>query len=161
MPATGKSTIANELLRRDRDIAYVRIDRIEQALRDSGEMGSDGVQGAGYIVARALVRDLLRSPLMVLVECVNPLEFTRAAWRRVAADAGSGIFEIEIVCGDAEQHRLRAQSREVDVPGLVLPDWGAIRTREYEPWHAADLRLDTAVLSPGEAADRIRAALVK
>ena len=40
LPATGKSTVAQELIRESR-FAYVRIDSVEQALRESGEMGLD------------------------------------------------------------------------------------------------------------------------
>lgn len=72
LPATGKSTVAAELLRATDRFAYVRIDSIEQALRDSGEMGPCGVQGAGYMVGYAVAKDLLGSGNDVLAECVNP-----------------------------------------------------------------------------------------
>lgn len=158
LPATGKSTVAQELIRESR-FAYVRIDSVEQALRESGEMGLDGVQGAGYEAAYAVARDLLRSGNCVLVECVNPIALTRDAWRKVATSSRSPIIEVELFCRDEAQHRERAETRVVNVRGLTLPDWGAIQSREYEEWERAILRIDTSVTSPNEAAQQILALL--
>lgn len=48
------------------------------------------------------------------------------------------------------------QTRVVDVPGLELPDWEAVQSRDYVPWTTAQLRIDTALVAPAEAAARIR-----
>ena len=152
LPATGKSTIAAELLASTGRFAYVRIDTIEQALRDSGEMGPGGVQAAGYVVGHAVAADLLRSGHDVLVECVNPLALTRDAWRNVAETQRARLLEVELHCSDPDVHRARAENRTVDVAGLRLPSWEEIRTREYEAWETADLRIDTAATRPRQAA---------
>lgn len=160
LPATGKSTVSSELLRQHAGIAYVRVDSIEQALRDSDEMGDSGVQGSGYLAAYAVVRDLLRSIQVVLVECVNPIASTRHAWRNVARSTGARLLEVELFCSDALEHRARAESRSVDIPGLKVPNWEQIQTREYVPWTTADLSLDTATMQQSEAATAILTALL-
>ncbi len=158
LPAVGKSTVASALNEAGR-FAYVRIDSIEQTLRASGEMGPHGVQAAGYTVGYAACGDLLDSGNDVLVECVNPIEVTRAAWREVAETHGAALIEVELYCSDPEAHRRRAESRVVNVPGLKLPDWQAIQAREYEAWDSADLRIDTSTASPHDAASLIRTAI--
>jgi predicted kinase len=154
LPATGKSTVAAELQQRAR-FAYVRIDTIEQALRESGELRSGDPNESGYRVGYAVARDLLRAGNRVLVECVNPIEITRRAWRDVAASSGADILEIELFCADAATHQRRVETRVIDIPGFELPQWEAVRTRVYEPWPGAQLRLDTTALSPAAAAERI------
>ena len=77
LPATGKSTLA-ELLARRVGAAYVRIDTIEQALRD---LCSVDVQGEGYRLAYRLAADNLRLAGRVILdtsgrsaqECVDEL----------------------------------------------------------------------------------------
>ena len=153
-----KSTVA-AALNEAGGFAYVRIDSIEQALRASGEMGPHGVQVAGYTVGYAVGGDLLDGGNDVLVECVNPIEVTRAAWREVAETHGAALIEAELYCSDPEAHQRRAESRVVNVPGLKLPDWQAIQAREYEAWDSADLRIDTSTTSPHDAASLIRTAI--
>lgn len=154
LPATGKSAVAS-CLNRGGDFSYLRIDTIEQALRDSGEMGDVGVQASGYMVGYATAADLLDGGNRVLVECVNPFKTTRDAWREVASSRDAGLLEVELFCSSSAEHRRRAESRSVTVPGLALPSWGAIQTREYEPWTDADLHFDTYLLSPAEVAAQI------
>ncbi|WP_103062304.1 AAA family ATPase [Actinomyces qiguomingii] len=159
LPATGKSTVAREL-NRDGALSYVRIDSIEQALHASGEMGNGGVQGAGYAVGYAVAGDLLDGGNDVLAECVNPLPVTRDAWRETARAHNAVLIEVELLCSDPAIHRERAESRDVDIPGLEVPDWQAIRAREYHPWDDAGvLRIDTVETSPQDAAAAIRAAV--
>ena len=154
LPATGKSTVASEL-NKGGAFSYVRIDALEQALRDSGEMQARGVQGAGYMVGYAVAGNLLDGGNDVLVECVNPIEVTRAAWRDVAASHGAGLLEVELFCSSGKVHRARAESRTITVPGLTPPTWEEIEAREFEPW-PADLRIDSCASSPAETARQIR-----
>ena len=159
LPATGKSTIAAELVRDPAVFSYFRIDSIEQALRDSGEIGPSGVQASGYVVGYAVAGDLLAAGNNVLVECVNPLEITRSAWRNVARACRAALLEVELFCGDPVLHRERVETRVVDISGLKLPGWNAVQAREYEPWGSADLRIDTTATSPAAAAQQIRQAM--
>ena len=162
LPAVGKTAVCREVLRlraearpRSRPPTWLRIDSIEQALRDSGEMLPDMPAGAGYYVAAAVARDVLTSGGDVLVECVNPLPLTRRLWEETASALGCRFLAVEIVCSDKAEHRRRVQQRVSDIEGLELPDWRAVERRDYAPWPEADLHLDTARLTVTEAARAI------
>ncbi len=139
LPAVGKTTIATELAR-DTGAVHLRIDSIEQALRNSG-VAISGPEG--YVVACAIAGDNLSLGRIVIADCVNPIEATRAAWREVAKSAGKRYIEIEIVCSDQNEHRRRVEYRKPDIAGHQLPTWQQVCAREYEPWQA-DIVMDTA-----------------
>ena len=162
LPAVGKTTVCREVLSlraqarpQSRPPTWLRIDSIEQALRDSGEMLPGMPAGAGYYAAAAVARDVLASGGDVLVECVNPLPITRRLWEETASAQGCRFLAVELVCSDTTEHRRRAQRRSSDIGGLELPDWREIEHRDYVPWPEADLRLDTARLTAVEAAQAI------
>ena len=162
LPAVGKTTVCREVLRLQatsqspgRLPTWLRIDSIEQALRDSDEMLPGMPAGAGYYVAAAVARDVLTSGGDVLVECVNPLPLTRRLWEETASDLGARFLAVELICSDEAEHRCRAQQRVSDIEGLELPDWRAVERRDYAPWPEADLHLDTARLTATEAARSI------
>ena len=70
LPGTGKTTIASELARRTNAV-YLRIDVIEQALRDAKVLTGD-VGASGYGLANALALSNLRLGQTVIADCVNP-----------------------------------------------------------------------------------------
>jgi len=142
LPGVGKSSIARELAR-EIGATYLRIDSIEQALRDSGAL-IQPMKDAGYRAAYSMAEDNLRLGCSVVADCVNPVSITRNAWREVAARAEVRIIEIEIRCSDAAEHRRRVESRTVDVPGLVAPTWEEVSAREYHSWDRDHLEIDTA-----------------
>lgn len=139
LPGVGKTTIAAGLARAIRAV-HVRIDSIEQALRNS-HVPMYGPEG--YEVAYAVAGDNLILGHTVIADCVNPIEATRAAWRMVAQKASARCIEVEIVCSDRKEHRLRVESRTADIAGHQLPTWQQVCIREYEPWQAA-IVIDTA-----------------
>src|SRR5947208_418581 len=94
-PGTGKTSLAVGLARA-LDAVHVRIDTIEQALRTSAT-ADFAVGAAGYVVAHGVALDNLRLGRIVVVDCVNPLASTRAAWRAVANRAGVAVFEVEVI----------------------------------------------------------------
>jgi predicted kinase len=150
LPATGKTTVSRAAAGRI-GAAHLRIDTIEQAISEfaARETSYEGLHravnyGLGYDVTYAVARDLLRQGLHVFAECVNPLKFTREAWRNVAETTGAHLFEVELVCSDPTEHERRATTRTVDIPGLVPPTWTEILEREYEPWDRPHIVLDTA-----------------
>lgn len=157
LPGTGKTTLAR-LLARDLKAVFLRIDTIEQALRESG--GLD-VGPEGYFVAYRLAAENLRLDLSVVADSVNPLQVTRSAWRDVAAVASVPHVEIEVVCSDSAEHRARVESRTADIPGHRLPTWAEVLSREYEPWDRTLLRLDTAGRTIAETYAELVAALVR
>ena len=73
LPGTGKSELSRYLSRR-LGAVYLRIDTIEQGLRDGGR----GVKGPeGYVAAYGVAADNLRLGLDVVADSVNPLQLTR------------------------------------------------------------------------------------
>ncbi|HEX9170431.1 MAG TPA: AAA family ATPase [Roseiarcus sp.] len=142
LPGSGKSTIARELAGKIGAV-WLRIDTIEQAIRDSGIVPGP-VDDAGYRAAYGLAEDNLRLGLSVVADCVNDCMLARNAWRDVAARAGARIVEVESICADLEEHRRRVETRTSDVPRLALPTWQAVIGREYEAWDRDPLRVDTA-----------------
>lgn len=139
LPAVGKTAIATGLARSTKAV-HLRIDSIEQALRNS-DVAISGPEG--YVVAYAIAEDNLRLGRTVIADSVNPVEVTRAAWRNVAQRADTPCIEIEIVCSDQAEHRRRVESRKADIVGHRSPTWQQVCDREYEPWDA-DIVIDTA-----------------
>lgn len=150
LPGTGKTTIARELARRFNAV-YLRIDVIEQALRDAAV-----VPGAsGYGVANALGLSNLQLGHTVVADCVNPVQESRAAWRATAATAGVALVDIQIVCSDTRELQRRVESRESDIPGLIAPSWQSVLVHEYEPWDDAPLTVDTAQIDAAQAVEKL------
>lgn len=150
LPGTGKSTLAVRLAEA-LGALHLRIDTIEQAMRDAGQ----NVEGPeGYLVARALAGENLRLGMRVIIDAVNPIAYTRDLWRGLAAETSIRLVEIELVCNDAEEHRRRVEARVVDIDGLTLPTWQEVLDREYEPWPTAEV-VDTAGLTVEEALDEV------
>ena len=158
LPGVGKSTIAHALLERWPAV-YLRIDSIEQALRDAGVLVAGQVGAAGYMAAYALARDQLLRGMSVLADCVNPLPVTREAWRAVARGAQALVVEVEVICSDAEEHRRRVETRSVDLSGLEAPTWQAVLQRDYARWDEDHIVVDTVRSSASEAAQKILTAL--
>jgi len=142
LSAVGKSAIARQLARQ-MGAVYLRIDSIEQALRDSGSLRGP-LDDAGYRAAYAIAEDNLRLGRIVVADSVNPISITRNAWMDVGRSAGVRVVEIEVQCSDAREHRRRAENRTSDIPGLRLPTWDEIVSREYEPWDREHVVIDTA-----------------
>lgn len=139
LPGVGKTAIAAGLAR-DIGAVHLRIDSIEQAMRNSNITVSGP---EGYEVAYAVAEDNLELGRTVVADSVNPIEVTRAAWRDVARRAGTRYIEIEIVCSDELEHRRRVEERVADIVGHVLPTWQEVCEREYEPWETG-IVIDTA-----------------
>jgi predicted kinase len=153
LPGVGKSTLAIELARLT-GAMHLRIDSIEQAIRDSSA-ASGPVDDAGYRVAYAVAEDNLRIGRTVIADSVNPLRITRDAWTAVAERAGVRAMEIEIKCSDANEHRRRVETRATGIPGLRLPTWEEVAAREYHPWDSGPLVIDTAGRTIEQSVDAI------
>ena len=151
LPGVGKTAIARELARATGAV-HLRIDSMEQALRTGGYR----VEGEGYAVAYAVAGDNLALGRVVIADCVNPWPLTRTAWRAVAARAGVAAVEVEIVCSDVVEHRRRVESRLSDIDGHELPTWQDVVDRDYRPWDAPRLVVDTSRIS---IEDSVRAIL--
>jgi predicted kinase len=158
-PGVGKTTIARELARQ-LGAVYLRIDSIEQAIRDCGKMNGP-LDESGYCVAYAVAEDNLLLGRTVIADSVNPLQLTRDAWVAVAGRAGVGAAEIEVTCSDPQRHRQRLEARPVDISGLRLPTWEEVVIREYEPWNREHIVIDTTERSAAEIVSELREELAK
>ncbi|OKH89667.1 AAA family ATPase [Thalassospira sp. TSL5-1] len=147
LPGCGKSTLA-EKLARALPAMWLRIDSIEQALRDADAQygtGNREMGPEGYMAAYRVAEDNLRLGHWVIADSVNPIAITRDAWRDVASRAQARFCEIELVCSDAVLHRKRIENRISTVENLKLPDWQAVQNREYQPWQSNPLVLDSGL----------------
>ncbi|WP_018755537.1 AAA family ATPase [Paenibacillus terrigena] len=140
LPGTGKSTLSSALAR-ELQAAYLRVDVVEQAMRDAGTW-VDGP--AGYIVCYAIASQNLQLGLDVIADTVNPIQVTRQAWRNVAESIETPFVEIEVVCSDDREHRHRIETRVADIPGLDLPTWEKVMNRQYDAWDRDHIVIDTA-----------------
>ena len=157
LPGTGKTTIARELARQT-GAMHLRIDSIEHAIRDCVPVGSL-FDDAGYRVAYALAEDNLRIGRTVIADSVNPLPVTRDAWLEVAQRAGVNTIEIEVKCSGSDEHRRRVERRTGDIPGLRLPSWQEVLSREYHLWNRERIVVDTANRTVEENVDMLRKAV--
>ena len=134
---------------------HLRIDSIEQALRDS-ELVKSEMTDAGYRVAYLIALDNLLAGKVVIADSVNPISITRNAWSDIAKRAGARAIEVEIVCSDQTEHRRRVETRTGDIPGSTLPTWDEVIAREYHPWDHEHLVIDTAKVGVDEGVAAIR-----
>ncbi|MCM3628480.1 AAA family ATPase [Paenibacillus glycanilyticus] len=147
LPGTGKTSLSSALAREIK-AAYLRVDVVEQAMRDAGS-SVDGPEG--YNICYAIASQNLRLGLDVIADTVNPIQITRQAWRDMAVSLGAPFVEIEVVCSDEREHRHRVERREADIPNFVLPTWEQVRNRQYEVWDRDHIVIDTANQSADES----------
>ncbi|QXC48590.1 AAA family ATPase [Agrobacterium salinitolerans] len=141
LPGSGKSTVAQALALRT-GACYLRVDTIEQAISSSAPLADrQDVGPAGYVTLYRVAEDNLRLGRTVIADSVNPIETTRAAFRKVATETGSGFIEVEVFCSDVTTHRHRAETRPA-IEGRSNPTWAQIQELNFEPW-SPDLRVDT------------------
>jgi Predicted kinase len=158
LPGTGKSTLAKLVAQHYRAL-YLRIDTIEQGLRD---LCSLVIQSEGYRLSYRIAGDNLRLGLNVVADSCNPIELTRREWEQVAREAEADFRNIEVICSDAAEHRVRIETRRTEPPellGLKLPTWDEVENREYHPWNVDRIIVDTTGRSVSESANELLAQL--
>lgn len=153
LPGVGKTTIARELARR-LDAVHVRIDSIEQAIRESG-VTVVSLDDAGYRAGYAVAEDNLRLGRTVIADSVNPVPLTRDAWREVAHRTKSAVVEVEVACSDSNEHRRRVEQRLRDEPELSGPTWRDVVSRDYRSWEREHIVVDTAGLTTEQVVETL------
>jgi predicted kinase len=147
LPGTGKTTLAQQLAARISAV-YLRIDTIEQGLRD---LCGVRVEAEGYRLAYRIAAENLRLGLDVVSDSCNPLELTRREWEQVAKNNSAEFVNIEVICSNQTEHQHRVESRRSDIPELRLPTWRDVQDREYHQWSADRIIIDTAECSTDES----------
>ncbi len=145
LPGAGKTTLAREVARLIGAV-HIRIDSIEQAIRESG-VTVMSLEDAGYRVGYVLAEDNLRLGHTVIADSVNPLPITRDAWLEVADRAEVAAVEIEIVCSDRAEHRRRVEQRlrwRSAFSALGGLTWEDVVARDYRAWDRKHAVVDTA-----------------
>jgi predicted kinase len=155
LPGTGKSTLAR-LVAQHYKALYLRIDTIEQGLRD---LYAPEIQGEGYRLSYRIASDNLRLGLNVVADSCNPIELTRREWEQTAREAGAEFRNIEVICSAAAEHRVRIETRRPEPFGPLLPTWSEVENREYHPWTGDRIIVDTAARSITESANELIAQL--
>ena len=88
LPGSGKTTLSRQLARRF-GAAYLRIDTIEQALRD---LCGVAVTGEGYRLSYRVAADNLQLGVSVVADSCNPIELTRTGvWSPDGRCDGEGV----------------------------------------------------------------------
>ncbi|EMX0314521.1 TPA: AAA family ATPase [Vibrio parahaemolyticus] len=140
LPASGKSTLA-KLLAAKTGAMYVRIDTVEQGLR---ELCNFRVEGEGYRLSYRIISDNLALGISCISDSCNPLELTRHEWQEVAESVGARFVNIEVRCSDSSEHKQRVLTRRSEVANLKLPNWEQVQSRHYEVWKADVIKIDTS-----------------
>jgi len=140
LPGVGKSTLAKNIAK-ILNAVYIRIDTIEQGLRDLCKVD---VQGEGYRLAYKIVQDNLRVGNDVVADQCNPINLTRNEWVEVAVKNDCCYANIEIICSDKSEHRKRVENRVIEIENMTLPTWEEVIERKFDDWGEEHIIIDTA-----------------
>jgi predicted kinase len=151
LPGTGKTVLSQRLATRI-GATYLRIDTIEQALRD---LCGITVEGEGYRLAYRIAADILHIGVSVVADSCNPIELTRMEWETLAREAPARCVNVEVICSDALEHRRRIETRKSTVPGLVLPTWEEVTRRHYDAWAKERIVIDTVWKTENECFEEL------
>lgn len=149
LPGTGKTTLS-QVLARKASAVYLRIDTVEQALRELCEID---VRGKGYSLRYRIAADNLKLGLSVVADSCNPIELTRDEWEGVASESQARFVNVEIICSEEAEHRRRIETRVSTVSGLRLPTWTEVKNREYDPWTRDRIIIETSGKSETDCFD--------
>ena len=143
LPGVGKSTLAARVAT-ELPAAVLAVDTVDFTLRRYEV--SEARQGyAAYGVVAALAETQLRVGHHVIIDAVNPVKAARQLWVDLAERMDVPLRVVEVVCGDADEHRRRVESRYAARDHDDIPDWVRVleRQAEYEPYLGPRLVVDT------------------
>jgi len=151
LPGVGKSSIAKSISTIFK-ATYIRIDTVEQGLRDLCDFD---VQGEGYRLAYRIIADNLKVGNSVVVDSCNPWKLTRTEYENIAIKNDCEYINIEVICSDITEHRKRIEERVTDIPNLKLPCWSDVLNRDYEQWDKEHIIIDTAEKSVDDCVNEL------
>lgn len=141
LPASGKSTLAQELAKKI-NATFIRVDTVEQGLADFFKYKVQGSEG--YELSHRLASDNLKLGNNVVADSVNPWALTRKDWNEVAISNQANFVNIEVICSNQDEHKQRAEARITGVKNLKLPTWEEILNRDYHQWSEPRVLIDTS-----------------
>ena len=151
LPGSGKSTLAIQLAKYI-GATYLRIDTIEQALKDLYGLN---IYAEGYQIAYRLASDNLLQGLDVISDSCNCVAKSRVEWEQTATKSKAKYINIEIVCSNSIEHKYRIESRIAPIKELMLPTWIEVTKREYQPWLSKVITIDTAGQTPDQSLKKL------
>jgi len=155
LPGAGKSTLAQRLASK-LGCVYLRIDTIEQSIRD---LYSLTVEGEGYQISYRIAGDNLKIGISVVADSCNPVELTRTEWEDVARTNGATHLNIEVCCTDKAEHQKRVETRISSIPNHNIPTWADVEQRLYHPWTKERIVVDTCGKSVDASFNQLCSAL--
>ncbi len=141
LPGAGKTTLS-KLVAKKLHATYLRMDSIEQGIKDSS-LDVDEAIDAGYYVAYNIAKDNLIAGNIVVADNVNPVEESREAWLKVAGDVNAKAIEFEIICSCKTEHKRRVEERVADIPNHQMITWEDVVNGEYDAWSTTPIKIDT------------------
>ncbi len=147
LPGAGKTTLARKLAQKQ-NAAYLRIDTLEQAIKDYCAIS---VEAEGYCLAYRIARENLSIGISVVVDSCNPITETRNAFEGIARDCNSDFLNIEILCSDTLEHKSRIESRSSSAVDMHSITWQDVVRRKNHAWDRDRLAIDTAGKSVSDA----------
>jgi predicted kinase len=144
LPGSGKSTLA-ESLAEELSLPIFSVDPIEASILKSGLTRSFETGLAAYLVAETLADEQLKRGLSVIIDAVNPVQEARDMWHDLARKQNATLIIIECVL-EREIHKQRIEARIRNMHGIPEVTWEDVeqRRKDYLPWQAERLVLDTA-----------------
>lgn len=140
LPGVGKSTLSQFLVKKYK-IPYIRIDTIEQGLRDVCHID---VITEGYELSYLIASEQLRLGVHLVVDSCNPINLTRMAWETIAKNNHGVFINIEVICSDKNEHRHRIETRISEIENLKSPTWEEVENRVFHSWESERIVIDTA-----------------
>jgi predicted kinase len=145
LPGVGKSTLAARVAA-GLPAVVLAVDTVDFTLQRY-EVTEPRPGYAAYGVVAALAELQLGIGHHVIIDAVNPVRAARQLWVELAERLGVPLRVVEVVCGDAAEHRRRVEARYAARDHEGVPDWVRVleRQKEYEPYLGPRLVVDTSL----------------
>jgi predicted kinase len=143
LPGVGKSSLAARVAA-VLPATVLAVDTVDFTLQRY-EVSEPRPGYAAYGVVAALAGVQLRIGHSVIIDAVNPVKEARQLWVELAERMNVPLRVVEVVCGDAAEHRRRVEARYAARDHEGIPDWVRVleRQAEYEPYLGPRLVVDT------------------